>query len=228
MARNIADLRFVVGGPTWGYSSIWRYWITRNGDIYLAQRGTARHFKVSFHRSGICRYAFTEQHGRPASMGDRLMHRWQRPDIPAAGSGKFARLAWLALPTDYLSLRTVTGITESIIFPPANSGAATFIETGLTNDPELEIANAMGQGNDRGIASFAVAFNETAPFVRWYHGAWENKDLTMPASHGRPAYRFLASEAVHRDRPIRLTMQQPTKDKDALLITELGGCEDAA
>lgn len=228
MPGNVADLRFVVGTPLLGHSSTWRYWVTRHGDIYLAERGTARHFKVSFHRSGMCRYAFTSQHGRPATMADRLIRRWQRPDIPLAGSGKFARLAWLALPTDYLSRRTVVGVGNSTVIPPAISGAATFIEFGLTRDSRLAIANAMGGAEDRGIASYALAFDDAAAFVRWYHAAWENKDLKMPASHGRPAYRFHASETAHPERPIRLTMQQPTNDKEALLLTELGGCEDAA
>jgi hypothetical protein len=33
--------------------------------------------KVSFHESGICRRAFTREHGAPSTMTDWVMNRWR-------------------------------------------------------------------------------------------------------------------------------------------------------
>ena len=226
MSRNVSNLRFSVFDASVGHSAVWRLWITRPGDLYLASRAAAGSVKVSFHRSGICRYAFTRQHRPPASESDRVIQRWNRPALPEAGTGNFARLAWLAFPTDYLSQGPMPGLSDSTTIPPAAPGAAAFVEVGLTQGPLEAIAEGMGAAEDRGIASYSEIFEGTAAFVRWYHGAWENNDLTIPASHGLPAYRFLAEEPVDRVRPIRLTFHSQPKDGEALLITELGGCSD--
>ena len=228
MAKNVADLRFAVSNQSLGRSAIWRLWITRHGDLYLATRGTASHIKVSFHRSGICRYAFTKKHGAAPSMPDRVMQRWARPPVPKPDTNSFARLAWLAVPTDYLSRGPNSALSTATTVPPAQPGSATFVEIGLTRDSRQTIDAGTGKGLDRGILLHSLIFEDVAAFVRWYHGDWKNNDLRVPASHGLPAYRFMATERTEVQRPIRITLQADVQDGDALLVTELGGCLDAA
>src|SRR6266436_5657406 len=69
MAKNA--FRFAVGSREDLRSSIWRLWA--NGDeLYLATRSVAGISKISFHRSGICRYARNTKGPRKASV------RWHR------------------------------------------------------------------------------------------------------------------------------------------------------
>lgn len=75
MAKNIADLRFAIKNSSGLVSSIWRLWATRHGDVYLATRSMAKIEKFSFHKSGICRSAFTNEHGTPQTMTDRVMFK---------------------------------------------------------------------------------------------------------------------------------------------------------
>ena len=226
MSRNVANLRFAVYDDALGHSNVWRFWATRHGDVYLATRCLAGIIKLSFHRTGICRYAFTAEHGTPVTLSDRLLERWQRPSIPPGESYNFARLAWLAFPTDYLSQAPLNGTAEATHIPAATLGMATFVEIGLCRCAEHQLQASTNGDVRAGITNYAVLFEDVAVFMRWYHGAWENSDLRIPASHGKVAYRFLANEAKGNTRPIRLTTQSRPKDGDAVLVTELGGCVD--
>jgi hypothetical protein len=226
MSRNVADLRFSISDHALGHSSVWRFWVSRHGDIYMATRDMAGIIKLSFHRSGICRYAFTTEHGVSTGLNDRLLERWHRAPIPHRESENFARLAWIAFPTDYLSNSRPTETQRVTHIPPAASGMATFVEIGLCRRAKDELHESTNGDIQADIASYSPIFDDVAVFMRWYHGTWENRDVRIPASHGKPAYRFLASEAPETARPIRLTMQSRPKDGDAMLITELGGCLD--
>lgn len=228
MSKNVADLRFAVSDPVLGHSNTWRLWITRHGDIYLSVRSTAGIEKFSFHRSGICRHAFTKEFGTPASMADRLIHRWIRPAIPEPNSNQFARLAWIAFPSDYLSAGPDKHSSKVTTFPASASGGATFVEVGLTLDSKERILDAAGNTTPWGLLFYATVFDNVAAFARWYHGDWQNNDLRMPASHGLPGYRFLAKEGIVASRPIRILLYSLAEDGGALLVTELGGCRDSA
>jgi hypothetical protein len=200
--------------------------LTKKGDAYFASRGLAHVTKVSFHRSGICRDAFTSEHGRPVTMPDRVTGRWQRPLIPALASGNFARLALLAVPTDYLSKATQWPSGRVVAVPAAPPGGAAFIEVGMTRASRWASESAMQLSTvPWGLLGFATAFDDVSLFVRWFHGEWQNNDMNIPASPemgSDAAVRFWASDVAH-ERPIRLTFHQPVKDYEALMLTELGG-----
>jgi hypothetical protein len=55
-------IRFAVGSPEQYRSSLWRLWVQGN-DVYLGARIITGVVKLSMHRSGIWRYAFTERSG---------------------------------------------------------------------------------------------------------------------------------------------------------------------
>lgn len=69
MAREI---RFAVGGRDDLRSSVWRLWANKS-DLYLAARSFAGTSKISFHASGVCRYAVVSQTPRPP------IDRWPKP-----------------------------------------------------------------------------------------------------------------------------------------------------
>lgn len=78
-------LRFAVGSPTEYRSAIWRMWAERD-DVYLAARVMGGWIKLSMHRSGIWRLAWTAQSGiRAQGSSDRVGERWQRPPEFRAG-----------------------------------------------------------------------------------------------------------------------------------------------
>ncbi len=103
MPKNLYDARLCVRRDDGYVSNLWRLWITREGDVYATTQGMGGIEKYSFHQSGICRSAFTKEHGTPDTMTDRLIFKWKRSDIPPESTGKASRVAWIAFPTSYLS-----------------------------------------------------------------------------------------------------------------------------
>lgn len=59
------ELRFAVGTPERLVSSVWRLW-GKGDDLYLGMRSSLGIAKISFHQSGICRYAQVSTAPRPA------------------------------------------------------------------------------------------------------------------------------------------------------------------
>jgi hypothetical protein len=130
MSKNFYDLRFCVRRPDGYTSGLWRLWVTRGGDVFLALRKMAAISKYSFHKSGICRGAFTTQftdeHGTPAALsGDRVISKWRRAPTPARGKGGGSRVAWIAFPTGYLSRLPLENPGEIVCVDAAPEGAAT-------------------------------------------------------------------------------------------------------
>jgi hypothetical protein len=222
MAKNIADLRFVVRSPGAFVSSVWRLWVTRHGDAYLASRQLAKILKLSLHRSGICRSAFTSEHGTPASMPDRLIFKWRRKSIPSVGSGDGTRVVWLGIPTDYLSFRPDLDLTEHVCVPSAPSGGATYFEIVFTAEPQDAVELAFSTTGNRNLLLYAWLPEGHGLFICWYHADWVNEDLRMPGN-GVADLIFSAADPLRTGRPVRLTMGLPPKDGDAMVITELGG-----
>jgi hypothetical protein len=225
LGKTVGNLRFAVSGEA-GHASMWRLWATRNhGDVYLASYGTARDMKLSFHRSGICRYAMTTESGLKApGSDDRVLSRWRRPEIPPRGIGNFTPLARLAFPTDYLS-RPATRperLSKAMALPPAPSGQACFVELGLTREDEAKVVGTH-LGVPNGLAVYSKVYEDVAVFVRWYHTDWENVDLDVPPTPAAPdsAYRF--TRYGDPTRPLRITLKSKPSDGEPILIHELGG-----
>jgi hypothetical protein len=70
MAADV--IRFAVGGREDVRSSVWRLW-ARGNDLYLAARSFAGTSKISFHQSGINRFAVNSKTARPPLIS------WSRP-----------------------------------------------------------------------------------------------------------------------------------------------------
>lgn len=72
------EIRFAIGSREDIQSSVWRLWANKD-DLYLAARSTAGLSKISFHQSGICRFAVVSNEPRAP------ISKWQRPKELAPG-----------------------------------------------------------------------------------------------------------------------------------------------
>jgi hypothetical protein len=222
MAKNVLDLRFVVQRDDEFRSSPWRLWVTQLGDLYLTTRRMGGIQKYSFHVSGICRSAFTKEHGAPVGMPDRLMFRWNRAPTPIAGAAGASRVAWIAVPSDYLS-RTPAPKARTLAIAAAPAGGATYIEVGYTRESRSFVIDAF-TGNLRQLHCYTAIPSGEAIFVCSYHSDWENKDLNSPAASGSaiPDLLCSANDPNNTGRPYRLLFGPTPKDEDALVLQELG------
>ena len=57
-------IRFAVGQGDSRFSEIW-FASSHKDDVYVGASSAGRMEKISLHKSGICRYAFTDQFGNP-------------------------------------------------------------------------------------------------------------------------------------------------------------------
>ncbi len=226
MSKNLLDLRFGIRAPNGFVSSAWRTWVTRHGDVYLATRFMARIEKYSFHRSGLCRSAFTNEHGTPKTMNDRAMFKWRRNVTPPAGSGRVARIAWIAFPTDYLSRPKAKERGEITWIDAAPPGNATYIELGFTAESETTVRESFSATGLRGVICYLPLPNEEALLIDYYHSDWKNDDLQVPGDGKAVDLLFSAHDQFDTGRPIRIRFGPMPKDGDAVLIQELGGFVD--
>jgi hypothetical protein len=96
MARDF-KVRIAVGDTYGARSPVWLVF-TRGNDVYAAHRSMANVEKISFHQSKISRRAFTNDHGIPSTMTDRVMQnggertRRQREPMAVFGSSPLASL----------------------------------------------------------------------------------------------------------------------------------------
>ena len=220
MSKPVIDLRLGVRSAFGQESLIWRLIGKRNGDVYFAIRSHAGVAKYSFHRSGICRSAFTKEHGTPQTLPDRLMFKWKRAALGPPGQGRLARVLLLAVPTDFLSApkSTVTKITWLEAAPP---GGATYLSLGFTAEPRDVVERAYRHKGTRLISHVPAG---DAYFVAdYYHADWQKDDVHMPGEGQVNDLVFSAQDPNGTGRPIRLVFGATPKDGDALHIRELGG-----
>lgn len=224
MGKNLFNLRFAVQRGD-GYTSLpWRLWITAPGDVYLATKSSAGIQKYSFHRSGICRSAFTKEHAAAQSMTDRAIRKWKRTLTPQDGSGQTSHVAWLAFPTDYLSRLNLQETKKMLLIPAAPTGRAVFVGMAFTAESESSIRSAL-HAEEKQLVSFTAISHDEAFFIFSYSGTWENSDLKSPTVPGSifPDLLFSEHDPTDTGRPIRICVASQPNDGDAVIIRELGG-----
>lgn len=225
MSKNVLNLRFGVKRLDGYISSVWRLWATRHGDAYLAVQSHAGISKYSFHQSGICRSAFTTEHGTPEKMNDRAMFKWKR-STAHSHSVNASRVAWIAFPTDFLSREQIAERKEVTWIDAAPSGGATYLELAYTSETENVVRNLLRSGGSRNLLKYVQMPNNEALLIMYYHGDWENKDMDSPATSEEcifPNLLFSANDPGDTGRPVRIIFGPTPKDGDALVLQELGG-----
>jgi hypothetical protein len=201
-----------------------RLWITRDGDVYATTQGMGGIEKYSFHKSGICRSAFTEEHGTPDTMTDRLIFKWTRSETPPESSGKASRVAWIAFPTDYLSRPQKEFKKQITWVHAAPPGDATHLELAYTCESETSVRSAFCSG-DRHLLTYTPLPQGEAFLISYYHADWVNKDLRSPKGEKSvfPDLLFSADDPDDTGHPVRIRFGPRPKDGDALVLRELGG-----
>jgi len=222
MPRNLLDMRFGIKNPEGNVSTVWKLWATNKGDVYLSVRKMTGIMKYSFHASGICRSAFTLEHGTPTTLSDRAMYKWKRSPTSEPGSLKASRVAWLAFPSDYLSRPIPTDDKKVFWITAAPPGKARFIELAFTRESEANVRALFTPTSQRELISFTVLPNGESFIFLSYIGEWENRDLKMPGE-GKVADIYFSSVMDSTGRPIRIQFGPRPSDGDALLLQELGG-----
>ena len=224
MGKNLFDLRFAVRRAD-GYTSLpWRLWITSQGDVYLASRSMAAVEKYSFHWSGICRHAFTKEHGPGRTMQDRVLQKWKRVETPMEGAGQASRVAWMAFPTDYLSRLVIKDAGKIHWIAAAPPGGAAYVDLAFTAESEGSVRAALGS-SEKTLVSYTALSPEEAFIIFTYHSDWENKDISSPTKPGSifPDLLFSPNDPGDTGRPVRACIQSHPSDGDAVHIQEIGG-----
>lgn len=224
MSKNLLDLRFGIRRPDGFISDIWRAWVTRQGDVYLGTKGMAGIAKYSFHRSGVCRSAFTSQHGTPTTMADRAIFKWRRAETPPPGVNQASRAAWLAFPTDYLSRPVKADDGRTAWIEAAPPGGATYVELCFTAESESTIKEAFDVNSERRLLQFVeLPTKGDSFFIAYYPGEWQNNDLRVPGEGRTADWLFSAEDPLNTGRPLRIRFGPFPKDGDAMVLQELGG-----
>lgn len=223
MGKNVANLRLRIKREDGFVSSIWRLWATKHGDVYLTTKGMGGIHKYSFHKSGICRSAFTSEHGIPQKMSDRAINKWKRSPTPEVGTNNYSRLAWIAFPTNYLSRETKEERKKVTWIDAAPENCATYLEIAITSETEKYIKKKINP--DRNLILYSHLIDNEALMVMYSYGEWENKDLNSPAAPESVFPDLLFSEKDPNDtgRPVRIILGPIPSDNDALILQELGG-----
>lgn len=224
MSKNIFDLRFGIKRPDGYTSSVWRLWSTRHGDVYLAVRRMAGIEKYSFHRSGLCRSAFTKEYGRPAKLSDRVVHKWRRSPTPPTVE-RAARVALIAFPTDFLSRDVRQDRKQVTWIDAAPCGGATYVELGFSRGPEVEVRDLLAKGGNRSLLSFAPLPSGETLLLTFYYADWDNRELRSPAAPESvfPDLLFSPDDPDDTGRPIRILFGPKPADGGAVVLRELGG-----
>jgi hypothetical protein len=222
MARDF-KARVAIGDASGARSNIWMV-STANNDVYAFHRDRVGIEKISFHQSGICRSAFTEQHGTPEGMTNRVIQRWNRPQIPPAGSNTLIRLLSVGFPTSHLGTGPVPVDKPMLWLAPAPPGRYRNFELALTPDPPETVSALIEQWADHQVLATHPTPNGTSLILFSGEGEWTRGDLIMPASmHEADDFAFPAVETPEQARPIRLTIYTSPRDGDCLMCAELSG-----
>ena len=223
MSNYLLDLSFGVKRPDGYVSAIWRASTTRLGDFHLATSSIAGVEEYSFNKSGMCRSAYSGADGAPAALRDRAGFKWRRAATPPRGSGRAARVAWIAFPTDYLSRPTLEEDGDIFWIAAAPACGATYVEFAYAAEPEPGIRGVLDVVQDRTLVRCTELPHGETLVIFCYHADWENKDLRVPG-HGAVAdVLFSADDPLASGRPLRHRFGPMPKDEEAVLLLEMGG-----
>lgn len=217
-------VRFAVGSRDGPQSSVRCFWTNRN-DVYLTLRGQLGGVqKLSFHASGICRRAFTKEHGRPVTMRDRVMIKWRRMETPPRGSNLGAGALTLIVPTAYLSTTIARPDKPVRWVEPAPAGGATAIDLFFTMETGERVEELFAHRGERHVLHHATLPRGESVTLAWAHVEYDNPDLRVPASHGGSELLFSATDPHNTGRPVRMELcKDKIADGDRMFLTELGG-----
>jgi len=223
MSNLLLDFSFGVKRPDGYVSDIWHASTTRLGDFRLSTSSTAGVEEYSFNKSGMCRSAHRAAAGAPEALRDRGGFKWRRAVTPPRGSGRAARVAWIAFPTDYLS-RPAAGDDAGVFWiAAAPASGATYVEFAYAAEPEQGIRGVLDVMQDRTLVRCAALPSGETLVIFCYHADWENNDLRVPGNGEVADILFSADDRLVSGRPLRHRFGPMPKDEEAVLLLEMGG-----
>ncbi|MGH6681603.1 MAG: hypothetical protein ACREDL_22320, partial [Bradyrhizobium sp.] len=204
-------LRLAIGDPENRRSNLWRI-AAYKSDVYVTCGGAVP-AKFSFHKSGICRDAFTSEFGPPAGMHDRVMTRWKRADIPLADTGKACSVLEVAFPTDFLSTGLEAPAKPIHWIDTATPGHSKCIEMFFSGDKPDVAEPLINQAQRTPIAAFPLE-NGSWFYVASHTIAFPGQEIRILAT-GNRKFDFLIRrhDVPSSDRSIRiLALQLPLQE----------------
>ncbi len=223
MSHHLLDLSFGVRRPDGYVSDIWHASTTRLGDFNLGTSSIAGVESYSFKKSGVCRSAHSGAEGAPAVLRDRAGFRWRRAATPPRGSGRAARVAWIAFPTDYLSRPTAEDHGQVLWIDAAPAHGATYVEFAYVADAEEGIRGVLDVMQDRTLVRCAALPGGESLVIFCFHADWENEDLRVSGRGTVADILFSADDPLGTGRPLRHRFGPAPKDEEAVLLLEMGG-----
>jgi hypothetical protein len=218
-------LRLAIGDPENRRSNVWRI-AAYKSDVYVTCGGAAP-AKFSFHKSGICRDAFTGEFGVPPGMHDRVMTRWRRADIPPANTGKACSVLEVALPTDFLSTGLEVPPKPIHWLDAAAPLHSKCIEMFFSAD-KPDVAEPLIQHGQRApVAGFPLE-NGSWFYITSHEIAFSGQEMRIPAAGNRPFDFLITREDVSSSgRSIRILVMSKPSDGDKMVAWEYGAfrCE---
>ena len=218
MVPNKVDLRVGVGEPAGPRSAKWCIFSNKEG-VYISHGGLGGIQKFSFHKSLICRHAFTEQEGPADGDDDRVLKKWLRVSAPANGM-VYALVA--RFPSDFLSTalkpesKAVTWLPAA---PPGHSTVVEFVFSGLS---EQEI-DALAQTSGRSVVSYTALPNNEAFVVTWLHHKWDREPFTFPGVFDRNDQLVISKhDPLNTGRPVRFTIFSGPTNNQPITVDEFG------
>ena len=217
------DIRFAVGTPDGAQSAIWRAW-SQKDDIYVGHRSQSGVEKISFHASGICRKAFTQEFGVPDGLNDRVTVRWRRATTFPRGEGKGSLVLTIAFPTDYLTTKEQAAISKPVLWIPAGAaGHVRCVDMFFTLESKITINKLFGK-NGQSLHTYTELPSSEKFVISSYATEWRGNPVKVPASlHEEQDLIFHQKDPDNTGRPVRLTMFNCPNDGDSLFCQELGG-----
>lgn len=223
MSDFLLDLRFGIKRSDGYVSDVWRASATRDGDFQLATRSIAGVEAYTFEQSGACSSAHFGAEGTPAALCDRAGFSWRRAATPPRGSGRAARVAWIAFPTDYLSRPGPEEVAEVLWIEAAPASGATYVEFAYVAEPEQGIRGVMDVMQDRTLVCCAALPSGETLAIFCFHAGWDNKDLRVSGNGVAADVLFSATDALDSGRPLRHRFGPVPRDEEAVMLLEMGG-----
>jgi hypothetical protein len=214
-------LRIAVGDADTRRSNLWRI-TTYKSDVYVTDSSQTP-TKFSFHKSGICRRAFTDKFGIPAGMQDRVMTKWKRAEIPARNTGKACSVLEIVFPTDFLSTNLGVPVKEVHWLQPAAAERSRCIEMFFSADAPDVAELLITQSQRTPIAAFPLD-NGSWFYVTSHVIAFIGREMRIPAVGNRTRDIIIArGDAL--ERSARVVVMSIPSDGDKMIAWEYGASQ---
>jgi len=226
MTGRDVTLNFAVGSRDGPRSSVWRLWANKNGDVFVGCRAHASVNKLTFHASGRCHKAFTNEYWakkfRPNC--ERFDATWHRSPSPPAGEKRGSNGLAICFPTDYLSTSlSPDSVPDGTVWvPAATNGRATWIFLWFSRDDEQAVREAIAGSSQRLLLHHAIRPNEYALVLSGELDSGDN-DVCFPAEPGGKHLIYTRADPFSTGRPMRVAIGPIIEDGQIPRIWELGG-----